>query len=119
MYDHKSQGNLAKYNSSMPPQYQTSNIRVKMQILYGTHDLLATPQVCFVDNRYTCVRMDHLIIPNHNFEQDVEEIIHYFGHLVVDVVKLDEWNHIDVIYGKNANKMVNQKIIEVMKQHQM
>lgn len=45
LYDHKSEGNLAKYNSATPPEYKTSNIKVKMQILYGTHDLLITPQV--------------------------------------------------------------------------
>lgn len=44
-YDFKNEGNLEKYKSPTPPEYQTSNIGVKMQILYGTHDVLSTPEV--------------------------------------------------------------------------
>ncbi|XP_037052189.1 lipase 3-like [Bradysia coprophila] len=88
-YDYKSEDNLMKYKSATPPEYETSNIKVKMQILYGTHDLLSTPQ-------------------------DVEDLIEYFGQHVIDVVKLNDWNHVDFVYGKEANKMVYQKIIEVM-----
>lgn len=51
-YDFKNEGNLEKYNSPTPPEYQTSNIRVKMQILYGTHDLLSTPEVSSLQYLY-------------------------------------------------------------------
>lgn len=44
-YDYKSEENLERYKSETPPEYRTSNINVKMQILYGTHDLLSTPEV--------------------------------------------------------------------------
>lgn len=53
------------------------------------------------------------------FGQDVEDLIHYFGNRIVDVVKLDEWNHIDFVYGKDANSMIYQKIIEVMRKYEM
>lgn len=39
---------MAKYKFATPPEYKTSNINVKMQILYGTHDLLSTPQVSYL-----------------------------------------------------------------------
>lgn len=42
---------MEKYKSATPPEYQTSNIRVKMQILYGTHDLLSQPQVRYIDRK--------------------------------------------------------------------
>ncbi|KAJ6647530.1 Lipase 3, partial [Pseudolycoriella hygida] len=93
-YDFKKEGNLAKYKSLTAPEYQTSNIKVKMQILYGTHDLVTTPE-------------------------DVEQIIQYFGDQVVDIVKIEDWNHIDFVYGKDANKMVYQKIIELMRKHEI
>lgn len=54
------------------------------------------------------------IIFNCHYLQDVENLIEHFGQHVIDVVKLDEWNHIDFVYGKEANKMVYQKMIEVM-----
>lgn len=54
------------------------------------------------------------IIFNYHYLQDVENLIQYFGQNVIDVIKLDGWNHLDFLYGKEANKMVYQRMIEVM-----
>lgn len=44
-YDHGLEKNRRIYDKPQPPQYNLSNIRTKLHILYGTHDLLVMEEV--------------------------------------------------------------------------
>lgn len=44
-YDHGPNENLRFYGSEVPPEYNLSNIRTKIHILYGTNDALIPSKV--------------------------------------------------------------------------
>lgn len=43
--DYGSSKNLKLYGSRKPPEYNLTNIRTKVHIMYGTHDLLVREEV--------------------------------------------------------------------------
>lgn len=46
--------------------------------------------------------------------QDAEENINLLGDNVINTVVMDGWNHLDFLYGKDADKLVYPKIMEKM-----
>lgn len=44
-FDHGPSKNMELYGSTRPPEYNMSNIRTKIHIIYGTNDNFVQPEV--------------------------------------------------------------------------
>lgn len=44
-YDHGVEQNIRMYGQALPPEYQLSNVKTNIHLLYGTHDWLAMARV--------------------------------------------------------------------------
>lgn len=44
-FDYKTERNLKVYDQATPPMYNLANVRTKMQLFYGTNDMLVTQEV--------------------------------------------------------------------------
>lgn len=49
--DHGPAKNMMLYGSHQPPDYNLSNIRTKVHIIYGTNDHLVKSEVCVCANK--------------------------------------------------------------------
>lgn len=45
-YHHGTEGNMRLYNSPNPPEYNLSNVRANIHLMYGTNDWLTPSEVC-------------------------------------------------------------------------
>lgn len=85
-YDFGFLGNILKYTSAKPPEYDVSAIRVPTVLISGSADWLSTPK----DVKWTAAQMED------NIYKDI---------------KLDGYNHIDFIWAISAHKRVYRKIL--------
>lgn len=46
-FDYGPKKNMELYQSVKPPEYNLSNVRTKVHIIYGTNDYVVSPEVCF------------------------------------------------------------------------
>lgn len=46
-FDYGPSKNMKLYKSRKPPEYNLSNVKTKVHIIYGTNDYLVDPAVCF------------------------------------------------------------------------
>ncbi|XP_019870012.2 lipase 3 [Aethina tumida] len=89
-YDYGADGNKKRYGTENPPDYNISNIETPIYLMYGLNDWLASP----IDVLRLSSKLPHLI---GSYE-----------------VKMDSWNHVDFIFGKDADKMVNKPLLKVI-----
>lgn len=62
-FDYKRSGNNIKiYNQTTPPLYNLANIQIKIQMFYGTNDLLARPLVKYFSFNIYLEKIDLLLI---------------------------------------------------------
>ncbi|XP_066249785.1 lipase 3-like isoform X1 [Euwallacea similis] len=79
-YDHGLQKNLKIYNSTTPPEYNMSNVRVPVAYFYSTHD------------PFSNTKMARTV-----FEKIPNVVLKY-------QVPIERWNHIDYILASNAHE---------------
>lgn len=51
-YDHGATENLKLYGSKRPPEYNLSNVRTNVQLMYGTQDFLASESVSLKQSNF-------------------------------------------------------------------
>merc|ERR1719193_235635 len=91
MYDYGNAAeNVLHYNQSTPPLYDISAINVNTSLYWGGKDLLADPR-------------------------DVQESIVDKMRSVTDYVFLDHLDHLDFIWGLDANPLVYQHILKKLR----
>ncbi|KAG9510356.1 Gastric triacylglycerol lipase [Fragariocoptes setiger] len=93
-FDHGILGNIMKYGTHSPPDYDLSKIRSKSIALFiAENDWLAAPK------DVARMRAELTVEPYYVFN--------------VTTVK-PKWNHIDFVYGKNAGTIINPEIYKIM-----
>ncbi|KAK5643344.1 hypothetical protein RI129_007189 [Pyrocoelia pectoralis] len=92
-YDYGEIGNREKYNSSTPPLYSLSNVNVENHLFYATNDKLTTDK---------SVRRLFNDLPN-NYSHKL--------HKIDD----EHFNHLSFVAGKNAHRLVYQRVIDFLK----
>lgn len=92
-YDYGEISNRVRYNSSTPPLYGLSNVNVENHLFYATNDKLAT-----VKN----VRRLFNDLPNN------------YSHKLYKVDD-ENFNHLSFVAGKNAHRLVYQRVIDFLK----
>ncbi|CAH1984657.1 unnamed protein product [Acanthoscelides obtectus] len=90
-FDYGAKGNMIQYGTKTPPFYNISNIKRPIYMMYGPNDWLAN----IIDIRRLAANITTLV--------DVYK------------VQLDSFNHVDFIFGKDAEKLVYKPILKVMK----
>jgi len=90
-FDYGKKENIERYGQPTPPEYDLTKVNAPTVLFYGPHDWLADPT-------------------------DVAQLL---GRLPTTTVAasyvLDKYNHMDFIWGLQANKDVYQKILHHMK----
>jgi len=90
MYDYKWNGNMHKYMQPYPPTYDIEQMSVPVALFTGTADWLATPE-----------DIDMYLRP-------------FLPNLIYD--QTDKfWNHVDFVWGKNANEIIYENVISLLK----
>lgn len=90
-YDYGPEDNLKYYGQKTPPIYNVTNIRQPIYLMYGMNDWLA----------------DYI---------DVKQLAKQIKNLVgIQKVPLDSFNHVDFLFGKDAEKLVYQPVIKILK----
>lgn len=86
-FDHKEK-NFLHYKSQTPPEYELHRVTAPMSVYSASEDLLTSP-----------IDVEHLknILPNVR----TYEMIH-------------DWNHVDVMLGRNSRKILYQNILTSM-----
>lgn len=86
-YDHGAD-NLLRYNSPHPPEYDLSHVSAPIHLYAATEDLLISQK-----------DVEHLktLLPN----VESYELMH-------------DWNHMDVMIGRNSRKILYKKILKAM-----
>lgn len=96
MYDYGFGGNIRKYGQINPPQYNLGRITLNKSIslIYGQSDFLSVlGDIDRLKGQLNVQLADDYLIPDHL------------------------WNHLDFIWGKDAGKFVNRKVIEIIERH--
>lgn len=94
-FDYGSEENMKRYGKSEPPPYNLSNVSTSVVLFYAQNDWLAG-------------------------YQDVKKL---FQNLPAQASKglykvpLDDFNHVDFLWGVDAPELVYQKIFEIMKDY--
>ncbi|XP_002165026.2 gastric triacylglycerol lipase isoform X1 [Hydra vulgaris] len=89
MFDYGESENMKRYHQKTAPLYYVDKVKVPVALFTGSNDWLADPTD--INN--------HLIpfLPNIVFKKNI-----------------DAWNHLDFVWGINANKMIYNDIINLM-----
>ncbi|CBY07317.1 unnamed protein product [Oikopleura dioica] len=87
-FDYGAKGNLIAYNSETPPFYDWSKIDLPIHLFVGTSDWISTPE-------------------------DVLLIRPYLKNSTLELI--DDFDHLDFIWGKTAHLELHPKIIHVLK----
>ncbi|XP_018563457.1 lipase 1-like [Anoplophora glabripennis] len=89
-YDWGPKENIRRYNSKIPPEYNLKNITAPVALFYGEADSVAT-------------------------KEDVEILAKLLPN-VVEMYKVPSknWNHLDFVWGKNIDILLNNKVIDVI-----
>lgn len=91
-FDYGSKGNLERYNSTVPPQYNIGALTVPTILVAGGNDWLG-------DSR------------------DVMWLLKTIFHTVVEVMFIDKYNHDDYVLGMDAPERVFKPVLEIMEQY--
>ncbi|XP_037962116.2 lipase 3 [Plutella xylostella] len=89
-FDYGADGNLEKYGTEVPPSYRLDRITAPVSLFYSDADWLAHPDD--VDELYN--KLDNCI--------DIHKIPH------------SQFNHIDFLFGKDCNQLVNNRLSELL-----
>ncbi|KAJ8922779.1 hypothetical protein NQ315_007814 [Exocentrus adspersus] len=90
-FDYGTSGNMAAYGTVAPPKYNISAIETPIYLMYGENDWLAS----YVD-----------------VQQLAEKITSLVG---LYRIKLKSFNHVDFLFGKDAEKLVYRPLMRVMR----
>ncbi|KAG5676534.1 hypothetical protein PVAND_006360 [Polypedilum vanderplanki] len=90
MFDYGILKNFVKYHGKSPPSYQLDKISVQIFLYYGDNDWMAS--VIDVQRLAKKLKKNHQIF-------------------------LKKFNHLDFIYGNDADKLVYKKVIEIIKEN--
>lgn len=104
------QKNMLKYGVSPPTEYDLTQVKVPITIFYGSADGLVSPKV-----RFSC------FIYNGNqsslkFIQDAE-ILKEKVSTIKNQYMLENWNHLDMVLGKNVRTAIHDRILEDLNSH--
>lgn len=118
-YDYGPVTNLDRYNSTEPPAYDLTSIRVPVMLMYGKNDLVADVQVRFSRVKYTCIcnfKIYHYSTCNGIFTQDVMRLKSQLPRLI-DAVMIDNpyCNHVDFMWSLKVNEHVNDPVKETLR----
>ncbi|XP_025837274.1 lipase 3-like [Agrilus planipennis] len=92
-YDYGYLGNFKKYGSLNPPSYDLSKSTAPVYLFYSTNDWL-------------------------NSEEDVLKLESSLGNVKGKFLNPDPmWNHMDHIYGIDANNLIYNRILNLMQHH--
>ncbi|KAE8739019.1 hypothetical protein FOCC_FOCC015489 [Frankliniella occidentalis] len=94
-YDHGWLGNLFRYQSLSPPEYNLSKISATTYLFTSDNDLLSV-------------------------KKNVEELVRRLPSIAPDGVKkvpFRKFNHLDYIFGKNAKELVYNDIVKIIRRH--
>ena len=95
-FDYEPEGNMAKYASSLPPEYFLQNITNKHIALFSSlNDRLATQgNVDNIRSRLKVKIMDDYVVP------------------------IKDWNHADFLLALESGKYVNSRILDILGQYE-
>ncbi|KAF7282447.1 hypothetical protein GWI33_002675 [Rhynchophorus ferrugineus] len=89
-YDYGTKGNMEMYGTTKPPKFNVSNIEVPVYFMYGMNDWLAS----YID---------------------VNTLSKQVGNLIgIYKIPMDSFNHIDFLFGKDAEKLVYRPILKLL-----
>lgn len=94
-YDYGSEKNMEHYNSTSPPLYDISSLSVPTALFSGGNDFLADPR--------DVVWLEGQLNPR----------------IIVQNVFYDKYNHLDFVWGIEANRMVYDDLIKLVKNAQI
>jgi hypothetical protein len=93
-YDFGAAGNMKKYNQSTPPSYDLANIKLPVALFTGGNDLLADPM--------DVEKLESIMGPNSN---------------IVFNQKLDDYEHLDFVWGLDAHTALYPNVVNVLKKY--
>ncbi|XP_018572755.1 lipase 3 [Anoplophora glabripennis] len=89
-YDYGINGNLIAYGTATPPKYKVNNMKTPVYMMYGENDWLAS----YVDVQQLATNISSLV--------------------GLYKVKLESFNHVDFLFGKDAEQLVYRPLMNVM-----
>jgi lysosomal acid lipase/cholesteryl ester hydrolase len=92
MFDFCSEeSNQAHYGANQPPAYDLSKLAVPTALFYGKHDYMADTT-------------------------DVDKLIQEAGPsgMIQTIEELDSFAHLDYVWGKDANRLVYDKVVALL-----
>lgn len=102
-------GDDAERNSySSPSEYTLSNVKVPMFLYHAAEDLVVSRAVSFSISKLLSATAK--IISS----QDVERFKSVFKSNVREYKIIDNWNHMDFLYSRNARKVLYNGILQAM-----
>lgn len=84
-FDYGLDKNVQIYNSPDPPEYNLQNVTAPIYLYSASEDLLVDPKD---------VEKLKTLLPNVKYYENIKD-----------------WNHMDVLLGKNARKVLYEKIL--------
>lgn len=103
-FDYGKSENLEMYGTDKPPEYNLSNIRIKLQVIYGTNDYVARPEACFDHISAKKNQKKFKIIFCSSFLQNVPLWVAKMKNAVITLKKTD-FNHINYITGRSVRPL--------------
>jgi len=89
-YDYGSKNNMKRYKQSTPPDYDITGLKTPVALFSATNDWLADP-----------TDINNYLLPHINNTVVYHKII-------------PAWNHLDFVWGEDANKLIYQEILKLM-----
>lgn len=92
-YDYGPKGNMLQYNQTSAPEYHLENITTKVALIWSENDKLADPS-------------------------DVHLLEKKLKNMVLSTpVKLKKFNHLDFVWAVDANSLVYEYVLSLLKNH--
>ncbi|KAG5861832.1 hypothetical protein JTB14_010332 [Gonioctena quinquepunctata] len=92
-FDYGQKENLQRYGVKEPPPYTLSRATFPVALFTGANDLYAT-------------------------KEGIEDLVKDLPNIVeIYEVPNKEWTHIDMIWGRDVDTLLNGKILQVMKEY--
>nr|CAI5829897.1 unnamed protein product [Callosobruchus analis] len=92
-FDYGVDGNMIEYGTKTPPLYNISNIKRPIYMMYGQNDWLAN------------------IIDIRRLAENITTLVDIYK------VQMDSFNHVDFLFGKDAEKLVYNPLIKVIRNY--
>ena len=90
-YNYGTQGNLLHYNSTTPPVYDLTSVKVNAAIFYGGKDGFADPT-------------------------DVKRLLGTLPNVVYSQLT-PEFEHMDYVWGEDANEIVYSEVVTLLQKY--